>query len=208
MRKLILKGSAPVDSECTKKLGVAHVYTEGEDVYDALLNQARFFISSDFFKSWFRIFSFAFIVHILHFYSIIVNSGVTNEIMNDEIFFKINLFTWFQTNIKKNSNKYYILQLLEDDNAKIYSVWFRWGRVGYKVKSKFLFHLLNIYLSQWICTYFLDFFYGIRRLNFFIFEGPKYAWMLWYQFGSRQETILPEVFWQDVGRMESSPFIC
>ncbi|CAI4225979.1 unnamed protein product [Auanema sp. JU1783] len=37
-----------------------------------------------------------------------------------------------QTNIAQNNNKFYILQLLEDDKAKNYSVWFRWGRVGYR----------------------------------------------------------------------------
>ena len=37
-----------------------------------------------------------------------------------------------QTNVGNNNNKYYLLQLLEDNNAKNYHVWFRWGRVGYK----------------------------------------------------------------------------
>ncbi|KAL7057519.1 hypothetical protein AAHC03_016916 [Spirometra sp. Aus1] len=35
-----------------------------------------------------------------------------------------------QTNLQHNNNKYYMGQLLEDDNAPAYSVWFRWGRVG------------------------------------------------------------------------------
>lgn len=35
-----------------------------------------------------------------------------------------------QTNLQFNNNKYYLIQLLEDDNAKAYSVWMRWGRVG------------------------------------------------------------------------------
>lgn len=59
---------------------------------------------------------------------------------------------YFQTNISNNNNKFYILQLLEDDTAKLYrycreyvyvvffsfpfySVWFRWGRVGYTGQS-------------------------------------------------------------------------
>lgn len=33
-----------------------------------------------------------------------------------------------QTNLQFNNNKYYLMQLLEDDGAKAYSVWFRWGR--------------------------------------------------------------------------------
>jgi len=37
-----------------------------------------------------------------------------------------------QTNIQNNNNKYYLVQLLEEDNAKKYAVWMRWGRVGYK----------------------------------------------------------------------------
>ena len=33
-----------------------------------------------------------------------------------------------QTNIEFNNNKYYVIQLLEDDNVKHYHVWTRWGR--------------------------------------------------------------------------------
>ncbi|XP_057713748.1 poly [ADP-ribose] polymerase 2 isoform X2 [Corythoichthys intestinalis] len=53
--------------------GQAHVYSEGVDVYDVMLNQ---------------------------------------------------------TNLQFNNNKYYLIQLLEDDAAKVFSVWMRWGRVG------------------------------------------------------------------------------
>ncbi|CAH8493260.1 unnamed protein product [Dicrocoelium dendriticum] len=35
-----------------------------------------------------------------------------------------------QTNLQHNNNKYYVMQLLEDDSSPHYSVWFRWGRVG------------------------------------------------------------------------------
>ncbi|XP_067330338.1 poly [ADP-ribose] polymerase 2 isoform X2 [Channa argus] len=35
-----------------------------------------------------------------------------------------------QTNLQFNNNKYYLIQLLEDDSSKVYSVWMRWGRVG------------------------------------------------------------------------------
>lgn len=35
-----------------------------------------------------------------------------------------------QTSLENNNNKYYTGQVLQDDNAAIYSVWFRWGRVG------------------------------------------------------------------------------
>ncbi|CAF3595748.1 unnamed protein product [Rotaria sp. Silwood1] len=36
-----------------------------------------------------------------------------------------------QTNIGNNNNKFYLIQLLEDNNSKKYHVWLRWGRVGY-----------------------------------------------------------------------------
>ncbi|XP_058506677.1 poly [ADP-ribose] polymerase 2 [Solea solea] len=73
VRTVVMKGKAPVDPECKAKLGKAHVYCEGNDVYDVMLNQ---------------------------------------------------------TNLQFNNNKYYLIQLLEDDTAKVYSVWMRWGRVG------------------------------------------------------------------------------
>uniref|UniRef100_A0A1A8LJI7 Poly [ADP-ribose] polymerase n=1 Tax=Nothobranchius pienaari TaxID=704102 RepID=A0A1A8LJI7_9TELE len=73
VRTVVMKGKAPVDPECKAKLGKAHVYSEGADVYDVMLNQ---------------------------------------------------------TNLQFNNNKYYLIQLLEDDSSKGYSVWMRWGRVG------------------------------------------------------------------------------
>ncbi|XP_078064230.1 poly [ADP-ribose] polymerase 2-like, partial [Mustelus asterias] len=73
VKTVIVKGKAAVDSECQAKLGKAHVYCEGDDVYDTLLNQ---------------------------------------------------------TNLQFNNNKYYIIQLLEDDAKRNFSVWLRWGRVG------------------------------------------------------------------------------
>ena len=39
-------------------------------------------------------------------------------------------FLLLQTNIQFNNNKYYLIQLLKDDNKAAYSVWMRWGRVG------------------------------------------------------------------------------
>ncbi|TPP58726.1 Poly [ADP-ribose] polymerase [Fasciola gigantica] len=80
VKVLTCKGRAPVDSLCTSKIGVAHVYYEADGtVYDAMLNQ---------------------------------------------------------TNLQHNNNKYYLLQLLEDDDSKNYSVWFRWGRVGKTGQNK------------------------------------------------------------------------
>ncbi|XP_075068840.1 poly [ADP-ribose] polymerase 2 [Mixophyes fleayi] len=73
VRTLLLKGKAPIDPECSSKLGKAHVFCEGDDVYDIMLNQ---------------------------------------------------------TNLQFNNNKFYLIQLLEDDNTRNFSVWMRWGRVG------------------------------------------------------------------------------
>uniref|UniRef100_A0A8C8S3J5 Poly [ADP-ribose] polymerase n=1 Tax=Pelusios castaneus TaxID=367368 RepID=A0A8C8S3J5_9SAUR len=73
VKTLIVKGKVPVDSECTAKLEKAHVYCDGDDVYDVMLNQ---------------------------------------------------------TNLQFNNNKFYVLQLLEEDRPRSYSVWTRWGRVG------------------------------------------------------------------------------
>ncbi|XP_048211654.1 poly [ADP-ribose] polymerase 2 [Perognathus longimembris pacificus] len=73
VKVLLLKGKAPVDPECVTKVGQAHVYCEGNDVYDVMLNQ---------------------------------------------------------TNLQFNNNKYYLIQLLEDDAQRNFSVWMRWGRVG------------------------------------------------------------------------------
>ncbi|XP_075805450.1 poly [ADP-ribose] polymerase 2 isoform X3 [Microtus pennsylvanicus] len=73
VKALLLKGKAPVDPECSAKVGKAHVYYEGDDVYDVMLNQ---------------------------------------------------------TNLQFNNNKYYLIQLLEDDAQRNFSVWMRWGRVG------------------------------------------------------------------------------
>ncbi|XP_069100419.1 poly [ADP-ribose] polymerase 2 [Pleurodeles waltl] len=73
VKTLVMNGKAPVDPECKAKVGKAHVYNEGDDIYDVMLNQ---------------------------------------------------------TNLQFNNNKYYLIQLLEDDHQKSFSVWMRWGRVG------------------------------------------------------------------------------
>uniref|UniRef100_A0A3P9HMI1 Poly [ADP-ribose] polymerase n=1 Tax=Oryzias latipes TaxID=8090 RepID=A0A3P9HMI1_ORYLA len=35
-----------------------------------------------------------------------------------------------QTNLQFNNNKFYLIQLLQDDGSNSFSVWMRWGRVG------------------------------------------------------------------------------
>ena len=42
MKTVVVKGKVPVDAECTAKLGTAHVFVEGKDIYDVMLNQVCF----------------------------------------------------------------------------------------------------------------------------------------------------------------------
>lgn len=35
-----------------------------------------------------------------------------------------------QTNVEFNNNKYYLMQVLQHNDERIFYVWFRWGRVG------------------------------------------------------------------------------
>jgi len=42
-----------------------------------------------------------------------------------------------QTNIQQNNNKFYLIQLLQNDNNGSFAVWMRWGRVGYKGQTNF-----------------------------------------------------------------------
>ena len=76
MKSVVLKGRAPVDSECPAASS-HHVFCEGDDIWDCMLNQTN------------------------------ISGG-------------------------NNNNKYYLIQLLEKDGGGSYSVWMRWGRVGFK----------------------------------------------------------------------------
>ena len=49
-KTLIMKGKAPIDPECTAKLNVAHVFDEGKDIYDCMLNQVSLDNQSFVFK--------------------------------------------------------------------------------------------------------------------------------------------------------------
>ena len=112
IRTVVVKGVAAVDHECSEKLNVAHVYAEGNDIYDAMLNQVYFY---HFFAAalWMNLdFKLTFLF------------SLTIYCVTDVL----------QTDAADNHNKYYIIQLLEDDTQKAYSVWLRWGRVGYKVR--------------------------------------------------------------------------
>jgi poly [ADP-ribose] polymerase len=69
-----------------------------------------------------------------------------NQVSGDQIiismfvsfFFRIILFLSInKTNLQFNNNKYYLIQLLEQDKNKSYGVWFRWGRVGKKGQTSF-----------------------------------------------------------------------
>ena len=37
-----------------------------------------------------------------------------------------------QTNLFQNNNKFFILQVIKENNADVFYTWVRWGRVGYK----------------------------------------------------------------------------
>ena len=73
LKSVTLKGKAPVDADCPKASS-HHVFSEGDDIWDVMLNQA---------------------------------------------------------NLGNNNNKFYIIQLLEEDSGQGYGVWMRWGRVGF-----------------------------------------------------------------------------
>ncbi|XP_053402809.1 poly [ADP-ribose] polymerase 2-like [Mercenaria mercenaria] len=81
VKTVVMSGKAPVDAECTSLVGKAHVYFEGKDVYDCMLNQ---------------------------------------------------------TNVSNNNNKYFIIQLLEANDKKMFYTWFRWGRVGYSGQNNLI----------------------------------------------------------------------
>jgi poly [ADP-ribose] polymerase len=67
-----------------------------------------------------------------------------------------------QTNISQNNNKFYLLQLLQNDNSKEFYTWFRWGRVGENGQSDLKTFDSN--LSQAKATFGRKF--SVRRLDF------------------------------------------
>lgn len=79
-----------------------------------------------------------------------------------------------QTNMQNNNNKFYIIQLLEHNRKKTYTVWRRWGRVGQRGQSE-----LNIYgcsLSEAISSFEKKFYektrnYWSDRENFVHVKG-------------------------------------
>uniref|UniRef100_A0A915KKE3 Poly [ADP-ribose] polymerase n=1 Tax=Romanomermis culicivorax TaxID=13658 RepID=A0A915KKE3_ROMCU len=58
-----------------------------------------------------------------------------------------------QTNIAQNNNKFYLIQLLEDDNSKNYSVWLRWGRVGFTGQKNLINCGSNLEMAKKIFCY-------------------------------------------------------
>jgi hypothetical protein len=57
-----------------------------------------------------------------------INACIMHALLNNANRRLMHVFFYFQTNLQFNNNKYYLLQLLEDDSSKSYSVWLRWGR--------------------------------------------------------------------------------
>uniref|UniRef100_A0A8C4RPL8 Poly [ADP-ribose] polymerase n=1 Tax=Erpetoichthys calabaricus TaxID=27687 RepID=A0A8C4RPL8_ERPCA len=54
-----------------------------------------------------------------------------NSLKSDNVIFWIfSLILSLITNVQYNNNKYYLIQLLQDDSELVFSVWMRWGRVG------------------------------------------------------------------------------
>ncbi|XP_012589422.1 PREDICTED: poly [ADP-ribose] polymerase 2 isoform X1 [Condylura cristata] len=113
VKTLLLKGKAPVDPECTAKVGKAHVYCEGNDIYDVMLNQnvSKCAVGGN---------------------NLLVKDGYLGltALLLFPLFTLSNLEDIPQTNLQFNNNKYYLIQLLEDDAQRNFSVWMRWGRVG------------------------------------------------------------------------------
>ncbi len=58
-------------------------------------------------------------------------------------------FTGNQTDVGNNNNKFYILQLLESNNGKMYQTWSRWGRVGCVLGCAFI----SFNLLLWMCVF-------------------------------------------------------
>ena len=79
-------------------------------------------------KSCFLVFSNALIPRILSFFCQVKSSRLVFICLRFVVYF----FT-LQTNIEQNNNKFFAIQLIEDNDDQKYSVWFRWGRVGFKV---------------------------------------------------------------------------
>lgn len=69
-----------------------------------------------------------------------------------DLFFAIDL----QTNLQFNNNKYYLIQLLQDDGAKVYSVWLRWGRGMTNCDLCFLndiWSLILMFIHIYVCLF-------------------------------------------------------
>ena len=55
-----------------------------------------------------------------------------------------------QTKIGNNKNKYYWIQLLKNDTSDEYTVWMRWGRVGFKGQTSLTPCLANLNFAKHI----------------------------------------------------------
>ena len=53
-----------------------------------------------------------------------------------------------QTNIQDNNNKFYLIQLLQNDDTGGFAVWMRWGRVGYKGQVALKLHGSNKFTAM------------------------------------------------------------
>ncbi|XP_011933130.1 PREDICTED: poly [ADP-ribose] polymerase 2 [Cercocebus atys] len=107
VKALLLKGKVPVDPECTAKVG--KVRHSGPIFSPWMSQRASFVIRTPVWDA----------VRII--------SGILSK-MTVNVSRSLGMLN--QTNLQFNNNKYYLIQLLEDDAQRNFSVWMRWGRVG------------------------------------------------------------------------------
>ncbi|KAM7379697.1 hypothetical protein PAMP_005231 [Pampus punctatissimus] len=120
VKTVVMKGKAPVDTECKAKLGKVSVSISIRDMKH-MIDTSRacgltpcFSHCSSFEHEPGAVLEIS-VSRLAHVYC--EGKDVYDVMLN-------------QTNLQFNNNKYYLIQLLEDDSSKTYSVWMRWGRVG------------------------------------------------------------------------------
>jgi len=80
-----------------------------------------------------------------------------------DIYFNFTLA--LQTNLQFNNNKYYLIQLLQDDSGKAYSVWMRWGRGMCRNTSDGLYQADLCYHDVLLLSMFLLFFSLVGKVG-------------------------------------------
>ncbi|XP_021906919.1 poly [ADP-ribose] polymerase 2 isoform X2 [Carica papaya] len=96
-----------------------------------------------------------------------------------------------QTNLTDNNNKFYVVQLLESDDARTYMVYNRWGRVGIKGQDK-LFGPYN--MREAAIAEFEKKFYDKTKNHWFarkefVFHPKCYMWLEMDYDGKEKESV-------------------